>query len=225
MGAADWAVAYQLNATHNGYLNGDALVPPLAKRWSRDLGGPVFVSTLDLLDDLPSATWLPVVVGADSFRPAPPVLRRRRPVVVHVPSNPFLKGTSVIEPVLRRMHSQGVVEYRRLDNMPSAFVGDFIREADVVVDQIVLGNPGVLAAEAMASGRLVLAHIAPHVRARFPVAPPVVEATPDTFESVLRAVARDPQAYRETAELGPLFAERLHSGALSAQVLADFLDS
>jgi len=53
----------------------------------------------------------------------------------------------------------------------------------------------------------------------------VVEATPETFESVLRSVAGDPQAYQETARLGPAFAERLHSGALSARVLAEFLDS
>jgi hypothetical protein len=187
--------------------------------------GPIFVSTLDLLDDVPDATWLPVVVGADCFGAAPPALERRRPVVVHAPSNPFLKGTSVIEPVLRRLDGQGLIEYRRLEAVPSSFVTDLVREADVVVDQIVLGNPGVLAAESLAAGRLVIAHIAEHVRARFPVPPPIVEATPATFETVLRSVARDPGSYRETAGRGPAFAERLHSGRLSAAALADFLDS
>ncbi len=187
--------------------------------------GPIFVSTLDLLDDVPDATWLPVVVGADCFGPAPAALQRRRPVVVHAPSNPFLKGTSLIEPVLKRLHGEGLVEYRRLDAVPSSFVTDFVREADVVVDQIVLGNPGVLASESLAAGRLVVAHIAEHVRDRFPEPPPILEATPDTFEAVLRSVARDPASHRELAARGPAFAQQLHSGRLSAAVLADFLDS
>lgn len=187
--------------------------------------GPIFVSTPDLLDDVPDAIWLPVVVGKDCFGAAPPALQRRRPVVVHAPSNPFLKGTSLIEPVLKRLHSEGLVEYRRLDAVPSSFVTDFVREADVIVDQVVLGNPGVLAAEALAAGRLVVAHIAQHVRDRFPEPPPILEATPDTLEVVLRSVARDPAGHRELAARGPAFAQRMHSGRLSAAALADFLDS
>jgi hypothetical protein len=190
-----------------------------------DFDGPVFVSTLDLLDDVPAATWLPVVVGGDCFRPAPLALRRRRPVVVHAPSSPFLKGTATIDRVLARLDQEGLIEYRRLDAVPSAFVGDFIREADVVVDQIVLGNPGVLATESLAAGRLVVAHVAEHVRRRFPSPPPIVEATPATIEDVLRSVCREPDAFRDTAGQGPDFAERVHSGRLSAAVLEEFLDS
>ncbi len=185
--------------------------------------GPVFVSTPDLLDDLPGATWLPVVVGPDFFRPAPPALTGPRPVVVHAPSSPLLKGTAVIDPVLEALDAEGLIEYRRLSTVPSAFVGDFIREADVVADQIVLGNPGVLAAEALAAGRLVVAHVAEHVRARCPLPLPVVEATPPTFEAVMRQICADREAYHETARQGSEFAAQVHSGGLSAGVLGRFL--
>jgi outer membrane protein assembly factor BamB len=40
-GTTDQAVAYQINLAHNGDLSGDALTPPLVKRWSLDLGGNV----------------------------------------------------------------------------------------------------------------------------------------------------------------------------------------
>ena len=39
--SSDQAVAYQINTAHSGDLGGDALAPPLTKRWSRDLGGQV----------------------------------------------------------------------------------------------------------------------------------------------------------------------------------------
>ncbi len=41
-GTGDQAVAYQIDAAHDGNLQGDALAPPLVKQWSRnDLGGTV----------------------------------------------------------------------------------------------------------------------------------------------------------------------------------------
>ena len=129
----------------------------------------------------------------------------------------------MIDPVLEMLDAEGLIEYRSLGAIPSAFVGDFIRDADVVVDQIVLGNPGVLGAEALAAGRLVVAHVADHVRARCPLPLPVVEATPPTFEAVMRAICANPDAYRETAEQGSAFAAQIHSGPLAAQVLGRFL--
>lgn len=187
--------------------------------------GRVFVSTPDLLDDLPGATWLPVVVGRDFFRPGPPALTRSRPVVVHAPSSPLLKGTAVVDAVLESLDREGLIEYRRLSAVPSAFVGDFIREADVVADQIVLGNPGVLGAEALAAGRLVVAHVAEHVRERMPLPLPVVEATPPTFESVMRAICADHDTYAEIALQGAAFAAQIHSGPLAAEVLGEFLST
>lgn len=134
-------------------------------------GLPVFVSTPDLLDFAPGAHWLPVTIEASRFErageEAGPALRRGRPVVVHAPSNPRLKGTTLIEPVLRALDQAGRITYRRLSGIPNARMARAVAEADVVVDQIVLGNPGVLAAEAMAAGRLVVAHVAPRVRARY----------------------------------------------------------
>ena len=191
----------------------------------RGFDGPVFVSTPDLLDDLPGATWLPVVVGPDFFRPGPPALTRSRPVVVHAPSSPLLKGTAVVDAVLESLDREGLIEYRRLSAVPSAFVGDFIREADVVADQIVLGNPGVLGAEALAAGRLVVAHVAEHVREVMPLPLPVVEATPPTFESVMRAICADHDTYAEIALEGAAFAAQVHSGPLAAQVLGQFLST
>jgi hypothetical protein len=205
------------NATQTSRLvKATDTVHALLERWD----GPVFVSTLDLLDDVPGATWLPVVVGPDLFRPAPPPLQRERPVVVHAPSSPLLKGTGFVEPVLRRLDAEGVIDYRPLAVVPAAFVGDLLRDADVVVDQVVLGNPGVLAAQAMAAGRVVVAHLAEPVRERFPLPVPVAEATPADLEDVLRAVCADRERYAAQAATGVAFARELHDGRRSAAVLA-----
>ncbi len=182
---------------------------------------PLFVSTPDLLDYVPQANWLPVVVPPRSFDEASPALQRERPRVLHAPTNPFLKGSDVADEVLTRLNTEGLIEYVRVQGVPSIFMADLIREVDVVVDQVVLGNPGVLAAETMSAGRLAVAHLPDHIRARYPA--PIVEASRFTLEAVIRDIAADRTSYAQTAREGIAFAKELHDGATSADVLHQFL--
>lgn len=190
-----------------------------------DFDGPLLVSTPDLLDHVPRAVWLPGVVGTASFVPAPPALTGSRPVVAHAPSRSWLKGSEWVDPVLQRMESQGLLTYRRLQYLPAVMIPSLLREVDVLIDQVVLGNPGVLAAQAMAAGRLVLAHLPESVRRRFPEPPPVVETTPATVEQVLLSVIENPEHYRRIAASGVAFAQKYHDGRLSARVLTEALSS
>src|SRR5690606_40172359 len=111
------------------------------------------VSTPDLLLDAPRAVWLPVVVDPQRWRSENPVLTRARPVVVHVPSNPWLKGSDVVDAELTRLAERGVVDYRRVSGIASAEMPAVLAEADIVVDQLRMGLYGVAACEAMAGGR------------------------------------------------------------------------
>ena len=186
---------------------------------------PLFVSTPDLLLDLPEAAWCPVVVDARRWAVAAP---ERRPAgarlrVIHAPSVSLIKGTQLIEPMLRRLEAEGVIEYREVRGVPSAEMPEVYASADVVLDQFRLGSYGVAACEAMAAGKLVIGHIAPQVRERVRedagLDLPIVEATPDTLEAVLRDVAKDAAALARAGAEGPEFVQRWHSGAESAAVL------
>jgi len=109
----------------------------------QSFGGPVFVSTPDQLDYLPGATWLPVVVDTDRWRPGPPVLERLVPLVVHAPSTPWLKGTDQVLAILQPMADAGRIELRLVTGLPPAEAAELIRSADIVVDQALLGLYGV----------------------------------------------------------------------------------
>jgi hypothetical protein len=191
-----------------------------------DGGGPVLVSTPDLFDDLPGATWLPVVVDPDRWQ-APPSPGRRRPVVVHAPSNSRLKGTEIVEAAMAELSAKGVVEYRRLEGVPNERVPAALAEADVVVDQLTMGLYGVGACEAMAAGRTVVSYVGDTVRARVRertgLDVPIVEATPDDLADVVAALAADPDAAGERAARGPAFVRAVHDGNISGTVLDDWL--
>ena len=188
-----------------------------------EFDGPVWVASPDLPDFVPSATWLPFAVDVDALASTAPVLERRRPIVVHAPTNAWLKGSDVIDPELQRLHDAGLIEYRRVDGLPHAELVAIMRECDVVVDQARLGLYGVTAAEAMAAGRVTVAHVAAHVRERLPGRLPIVEATPDDFGAVIERIVTERAEAQQAAAAGADYARRYHDGRESARALASFL--
>jgi glycosyltransferase involved in cell wall biosynthesis len=164
-----------------------------------------------------------VVVDTDRWRPGPPVLERRVPLVVHAPSTPWLKGTEQVQAVLQPLADAGRIEFRLVTGMRPAQAAELIRSADVVVDQVLLGLYGVLACEAMSAGRLVLGNVGERLRSRVPAEVPVIEVTPADLGEVLERFLSDPGAAREVAARGPAFVAQFHDGRYSSEVLAEFL--
>lgn len=191
-------------------------------------GVPVFVSTPDLVQWIPEATWCPVVVDPALWSAAaPPRPMNATPVVAHAPSQTWMKGTDRIEPMLRRLHQEGVIEYRRIIDIPHASMPSFYAGADIVLDQFLLGSYGVAACEAMAAGRLVVSHVdeptRSQVREQTGLDLPIHEATVESLETELRRVVADPEAFESLRAAGPVFVDHVHDGRHSAAAMAAFL--
>ncbi|MFF0338706.1 hypothetical protein [Kribbella sp. NPDC004875] len=216
------------------FAPGDELtdrLEPQARRHAElveSLGLPVFVSTVDLLDDVPNATWLPVAIDPARWQQsAQPLFAGPKPVVAHVPSNAKLKGTQEIDEVLNDLQDRGLVEYRRITGVPHHEMPAVIGAADIVVDQLHIGLYGVAAAEALAAGRIVVSYVGDAVRRRVRTLTgrevPIVEADPDTLGDVLAGLIADRDAAAERAAAGPGFVAELHDGRRSAEVLRSWL--
>lgn len=212
----DWDVVDQLEAT--------------AARNLFNLGrfdGPLFVSTPDLLDDLPDATWCPVVVDPARWANDAPLLEHEVPVVAHVPSNSRVKGTEQVEHALRALEAEGLITYHRIHGVASADMPAHYKAADIVLDQFRLGSYGVAACEAMAAGKVVVGNVTEEVRRRVRETTghelPIVQAEPDTIGEVVRAVVADRAASVGTGRRGPEFVRAVHDGRLSAQQMGHFL--
>jgi hypothetical protein len=190
---------------------------------------PTFVSTPDLLLDVTHAEWLPLVVDTEHWVAGPEVLRRDVPVVVHAPSRGIMKGSDLIDPVMRRLDAEGVIEYRRLQGIPADEMVHAITDADIVLEQFRLGSYGVAGCEALATGRLVVGAVTPQVREYVRSATgrelPIVQSTAAELESVIRNLVADRERSRRTAAQGRAFVTAVHDGRRSAEVLAPFLST
>lgn len=203
-----------------------------AHRLITDTGYPVFVSTPDLLHDVPEATWLPLVIDAERWRTAG---ERREllsdngtvPVVTHAPTSPVLKGSAFVARAAEQLSAQ--IEYRPLSGVAAADMPAAIAAADIVVDQLLIGSYGVAACEAMAAGRVVIGNVDAEIRAQVQnisgIELPIIQADPHTIETVLRELAANPEVLRAHAEAGPQFVGAVHTGARTKEVLRDFLRS
>jgi hypothetical protein len=193
-----------------------------------DVDLPLFVSTPDLLLDLPTATWLPVVVDPETWRTRrTPFSGSTPPIVAHAPSRASLKGSDLIDPILLRLEEEGLLRYRRVQEVPSQDMPGVYKDADIVIDQQRLGIYGVAACEAMAAGRIVVSHVSEqvrdHVLAATGLSLPIVETGPDELEATIRAIIASPGDYQQRAAEGVRFVEAVHDGRRSAKVLSGFL--
>lgn len=212
----DWPLAPELE-----------LVAAQNKTFLREQAAPVFVVTPELLIDYPEATWFPNVVDPARWANDEPLLMGKRPVVLHAPTNTVIKGSSLIEPVATNLNRSGTIDYVRAEYVPPSEMPALYRSVDIVLEQFRLGIYSTTAIEAMASGRLVIAHLSDQVRSHIESTTvlqiPIVEATPDTLEHILLDVARRPDHYRDIASKGPAFVREVHDGRFSARVLEPFL--
>lgn len=189
---------------------------------------PQYVATPDLLLDLPKAMWLPLVVDLDSWASDHPVMERKRPVVLHAPSQRWTKGTDLFLDGLVDMDRRGVIELRLVEGMPWSTMQQMVKDADVVIDQVAIGAYGAFACEAMAAGRPVIVNLSDqvvehlHSEAGFV---PLVNTAPDGVIDTLGSLLDDRDAAREAGRGSLEFVTALHSGKLSAERLRPFLFS
>lgn len=187
--------------------------------------GPVHVTTMDLKDYLPAATWLPLVVDVEAWSSdTVPLAREAAPMVFHVPNKDGLKGSDVIDVVCEELQAQGLIRYVRETGVSHDQMRTLMLESDIVIDQLQLGDYGITAVEAMSAGKVVIGHLSDRVANRYPETPPVVRATPDNLREVLDAVISDPARAKALGRAGREYALRWHDGHAAAKVLAEFME-
>lgn len=199
-----------------------------------ELSLPEFVSTPDLLDYRPQATWLPTLIDPSRW-PLTPLgdtsQASRKPRVLHLPSRAAMKGSAFIVPVLEEFDAAGKIEYIGPQQVPHAQMPQLLSTVDVVIDAIGVGGYGVAALEALASGKIVIGQVGTparrHIAERFGQAVPIVEASANTLTEALTEVLDrfDTLSALEAAENRRRFVTTLHSPISVRNSLHSFLSN
>lgn len=177
----------------------------------------------DLGEYLPGARFLPYAnVDASAVDPAP-FLDRDEVIVAHAPTDRDVKGTSHVVAAVNALRSEGFPV--RLDLVEGVAHAEALRrlgEADVVVDQLVLGWYGGVAVEAMARGRAVVSRI-DAARNPFGARLPIVSAGPQDLRERLRPLIADRDARIAAGAAARRFALEEHDPRAIARRVLDGL--
>lgn len=211
------------------YEHTEALAKQSAKNaaMADRLGLPEFVSTPDLLNYRPQATWLPILVNEEVWNrvSAPAVKDNPRPRIIHIPSRAALKGTALARPILQQLHDEHIIEYVELSGVPFREMPGITRSADMMVDQFGMDAYGTAAIEAMSQGVPVIGQIGEltksYVRERTGQEIPIADATADTLRETVIELASNPDKRIELANKGLDFLDRVHSPQNVRAVLSE----
>ena len=93
----------------------------------------------------------------------------QRPVVLHAPSSPIIKGTQLVRAAVAALLEEGYdFEYVELLNVPNEVVKAELRRAHIVMNEFYAFTPGVLGVEAMAAGAALVTSADPAFEPQLP---------------------------------------------------------
>ena len=148
------------------------------------------------------------------------------PVIVHAPTHRGVKGTRHVLAAFERLRSEGMrFEVRLVEGLSREAALAAYRDADLLVDQLLLGWYGGVAVEFMAMAKPVVCYVRESDLVGIPDGMrgdmPIIQATPESIYAVLRDWLEKPaEAWAELGQRSRRFVERWHDPETVALKLA-----
>jgi glycosyltransferase involved in cell wall biosynthesis len=144
----------------------------------------------------------------------------KKPRVIHAPSQKAIKGTVYVEKAVENLKKKGLdFDYIRVENLNHSKAIELYRTADLIIDQLCAGTHGIFACEAMALGKPVICYILPELVSGYPKGFPIINANPDTIESVLEEWIQKPYELYILGKNSRKYVEKVHDSKVVAQKL------
>ncbi|ABR49569.1 conserved hypothetical protein [Alkaliphilus metalliredigens QYMF] len=153
---------------------------------------------------------LPLAIDLGKFSPSYPNVGKKRPLILHAPTNPDFKGTAFIEKAIDELRSTHDFDYRRIEKMSHEQVVTLYKEADIIVDQIRCGSYGLLSVESMALGKPVITFIRPDLVNKFPPNLPIVNGNPDNVKEKIKMLLESLSERKRLGVKGRKYVEQVH---------------
>lgn len=174
----------------------------------------------DLLYFLPpeKSSFLPYTVA--HYRPERiPVCRRKKLTIVHAPTNQIIKGSAYVKKAVEKLSLKYPDEFEMIwiENIPHEQALEAYRQADLIIDQLLIGWYGAFAVEGMLMGKPVLVRIEEKDLHWIPssmkqdLQESIINADPSNIEEVLERCLLEPHWLQQRAENCFAYAQKWHN--------------
>lgn len=166
----------------------------------------------------PSISVIPSSITIEQFKPRYYEANNKPPLVVHAPTNREIKGTEFILDAVARLKQRYNFRFVLLENLSHEQAKKMYRNADIVIDQLRIGDLGITSIEAMALGKPVICYIRKDLRKRYEGIP-IIDATPDTILTALKYLLTHPEVLYKLGVKGRRYVENHHCSDQAAEQL------
>jgi len=138
--------------------------------------------------------------------------------IVHAPSSQTIKGTKYIIAAVDELRKAGyAVELKLIERVSNQEALRMCWEADLAIDQVLVGSYGQFAIEMMALGKPVICYIREDLERYYPKNLPIVRANPKDLAQVLAKLLEHPKMWVELGCQGREYVERHHEAHVIAR--------
>ena len=135
--------------------------------------------------------------------------------IVHAPNHRGIKGTEFLVEAVSQLKSEGFdIQLVLLEGVPNDEVLQAIQQADIVVDQLIIGY-ALFAIEAMSAGKIVISNLENDCdvfrRYSYLNECPIVSANPETIYRVLKALIGEREKWPELSKSSQEYVAKRHS--------------
>jgi glycosyltransferase involved in cell wall biosynthesis len=148
---------------------------------------------------------------SDSFEPQYPKIEKEKPLVIHSPTSPEIKGTEYVLQAVESLKVKYDFDFKLIQNMPRRDALALMQQCDIYVDQLIGGGHGLAACEAMAFGKPVICFIKDALLKEYPKEIPIVNANPDNITEKLEVLIKDAQLRNQIGKQGRAYIDKHHS--------------
>lgn len=154
---------------------------------------------------------MPLAFDIHNYEPSYPRIDNDNPLLIHAPTNREFKGSEYIEQAIANLKEKESFTFKLIEKMSHNEALEIYKEADIIIDQLLVGTYGMLAVEAMAMGKVVVGFIRDDVRNQLPLELPIVNATPDNIQEVLADLINNPKKRNELGQQGRKYVAEYHA--------------
>lgn len=150
---------------------------------------------------------IPIDLG---LYPVTEVKKKEKLLVVHAPTNPEVKGSKYIVETIEELKKKYNFDFVLLKYMPHIKAKELYKQADIIVDQIIIGEYGSLAIECMAMGKPVVCWICDFSKKKYPRDLPIVSANKDNLYEKMEELILNSDLRNELGIKGRRYVEKYH---------------
>ena len=173
----------------------------------------------------PDKNLTKVRIAIDEYSPRYPAADRKRPLMIHMPSDFRFKGTEYVLEAVKKLQQRMDFEFQLVKNCNHEKNLELLQACDIFLDQFFLGAYGMATVEAMALGKPVVCYLAEEYQKYYPAEIPIVNVPGNKLETALETLLLDGEKRASLGRASRLFVEKYHNADEMADMFSHLYSS